>query len=244
MKKNNLGFKMVPPTGKLVLSTSKLLLLIMLLMVMVAFAGCSGSDTGKPDGASKATESRYSELEIREYEGTRLDPSVGPRDNSIKGIQNVDMTSYTLKISGLVKQEISLKYEDVLAMPATEKLITLHCVEGWDATVLWKGASLGELIDLAGADAKANSVIFHCVDGYTTSLPLADILDRNMMLAYSSNNIELPPSLGFPFIVVAEDKLGYKWARWVNEIELSSNANYKGYWEQRGYDNQADIKEN
>ena len=44
------------------------------------------------------------------------------------------------------------------------------------------------------------------------------------------------------FVVVVEDKLGYKWARWVNRITLSGDANYKGYWEQRGYDNNADIK--
>jgi DMSO/TMAO reductase YedYZ molybdopterin-dependent catalytic subunit len=62
-----------------------------------------------------------------------------------------------------------------------------------------------------------------------------------MIFAHSSNSITLPASLGFPFIVVAEDKLGYKWARWVNEIELSSDPDYRGYWEQRGYDNEADI---
>jgi len=216
------------------------ILLTVMLSVLV-FAGCSSGETGSSDATSKATENRYSELEIQDYEGTRLDPSVGPRDNSIKGIQEVDIANYTLKISGLVKEEVSMNYEEVLAMPASEKLITLHCVEGWDATVLWKGVHLAALIGLAGAESEANSVIFHCVDGYTTSMPLADILDRDMLLAYSSNNIQLPPSLGFPFIVVAEDKLGYKWARWVNEIELSSDAKYKGYWEQRGYDNDADF---
>ena len=217
-------------------------LLVTLALLMGAFTGCNAGANGV-DGYSEATDSRYGELEIREYEGMRLDPSVGPRDNSIKGIQTVDMTNYTLEISGLVMQERSLTYEEVLAMPAVEKLITLHCVEGWDATVLWKGASLGEIIDLAGVDGNADTVVFHCVDGYTTSMPLVDILGKKMMLAYSdsSNNITLPPSLGFPFIVVAEDKLGYKWARWVNEIELSSDSEYKGYWEERGYENDADV---
>jgi len=42
-------------------------------------------------------------------------------------------------------------------------------------------------------------------------------------------------------LVVAEDKLGYKWARWVNEIELSDDENYKGYWEKRGYSNDAPV---
>ena len=214
---------------------------IVLLLVLAILSSCAGSEPVGPDGTTEATENRYSELEIREYEGTRLDPSVGPRDNSIAGIQNVELEGYTLKITGLVKEEQSLTYEEVLAMPATEKLITLHCVEGWEATVLWKGTSLGDLIQLAEANQKADTVIFHCVDGYTTSMSLADILDRNMILAYSSNGIPLPPALGFPFIVVAEDKWGYKWARWVDAIILSSDTEYKGYWEERGFGNEADL---
>lgn len=207
-----------------------------LLLIVFLLTAC-----GVINSISGATESRYKELEIREYNGIKLDPSVGPRDNSIKGIQHVDINNYVLKVSGFVKSPVSLAYDDVLALPAYEKLITLYCIEGWKATVLWKGALLKDIIDLAGIDDQANTVIFHSVDGYTTSLPLQDIISKNMILAYSSNNITLPPELGYPFIVVAEDKLGYKWARWVNEIELSDNPNYKGYWEQRGFDNKADL---
>ena len=214
---------------------------IVLFLILAVLSSCSSSDPVGPDGTTEATENRYSELEIREYEGTRLDPSVGPRDNSIAGIQNVELEGYALKITGLVQEEQSFTYEEILAMPAAEKLITLHCVEGWEATVLWKGTSIGDLIQLAEADQKADTVIFHCVDGYTTSMPLADILERNMILAYSSNGIPLPPALGFPFIVVAEDKWGYKWARWVDAIILSSDTEYKGYWEERGFGNGADL---
>jgi DMSO/TMAO reductase YedYZ molybdopterin-dependent catalytic subunit len=215
----------------------KILCLIMLVMNLMLLASCTGTD-----GTSGATESRYQEMEIREYNGTRLDPSIGLRDNSIKGTQHVDINTYTLKISGLVNNPVSLSYNDVLAMTAYEKLITLHCVEGWDATVLWKGVLLKDIIDKASAEGTANTVIFHSVDGYTTSLPLQDIIDKNIIMAYSSNRITLPAELGYPFIVVAEDKLGYKWARWVTEIELSDNPNYKGYWETRGFDNNADVK--
>jgi DMSO/TMAO reductase YedYZ molybdopterin-dependent catalytic subunit len=193
------------------------------------------------DTVSKATQSRYSELEIQDYMGVKLDPSVGPRDNSISGIPEVDINVYQLKITGLVKNQVLLDYDDVLDLMVYEKLITLHCVEGWDATILWKGAMLSEIIGLAGADESADTVIFHCVDGYTTALPLKTVVDKNMILAYSSNSTTLPPSLGYPFIVVAEDKLGYKWARWVNEIELSDDKDYEGYWERNGYDNDADI---
>lgn len=219
-------------------------LTVLLFLIFLVACGDGFNESEDADVMSKATADRYDEMEIKEYQGVKLDPSVGPRDNSIKGIQSVDIESYTLNVSGLVKQEVSMAYDDVLALTPYEKLITLHCVEGWDATVRWKGVLLKDIIDPAEAEKNANTVIFHCVDGYTTSMPLAYIIENNIMLAYSSNNITLPPSLGYPFIVVAEDKLGYKWARWVNEIELSDDEDYKGYWENRGYDNEADVPEN
>jgi DMSO/TMAO reductase YedYZ molybdopterin-dependent catalytic subunit len=85
-------------------------------------------------------------------------------------------------------------------------------------------------------------VIFHAADGYTTSLPWALVKERQLILAYKANEIVLPAEMGYPFIVVAEDKLGYKWARWVTKIELSDNKDYKGYWESRGYTNEANIQ--
>ncbi len=54
------------------------------------------------------------------------------------------------------------------------------------------------------------------------------------------NGLTLPEARGFPFQVVAEDKWGYKWAKWVTSIELSDNPNFKGYWESRGYNNNGD----
>lgn len=201
----------------------------------------SGNNQGGPDGVSQATADRYQEKEIRDYQGVRLDPAIGPRDNSIAGIQTVDLDSYQLKLTGLVETPVSFSYDQVLAKAPEQRLITLYCVEGWQATVLWEGVRITDLLADAGIKDEATTVIFHCVDGYTTSLPLATIKDQEILLAYAANGVVLPASMGFPFIVVAEDKLGYKWARWVSEIELSSDENYRGFWEQRGYDNDAAV---
>jgi len=201
----------------------------------------SDNNNGAPDGVSQATADRYQELEIREYQGVRLDPAIGPRDNSISGIQTVDLDSYQLQLTGLVAKPISYSYQQVLEKEPSQRLITLYCVEGWQATVLWEGVRITDLLADAGIKDEASTVIFHCVDGYTTSLPVATIKDKDMLLAYAANGVALPASMGSPFIVVAEDKLGYKWARWVNEIELSSDENYKGYWEKRGYPNDATV---
>jgi len=195
----------------------------------------------EPDTVSQATMDRYQENEIKEYQGANLDPAIGPRDNSIKGVQQVDIDSYRLKVTGLVDRKKSLAYEDVTKLEGYQRKITLHCVEGWDATILWKGAAIKDILALAGVKPQANTVIFHSVDGYTTSLPLDTILSKNLILAYNANGLTLPPQLGFPFIVVAEDKLGYKWARWVSEIELSDDPSYLGYWEKRGYNNDATV---
>lgn len=212
------------------------------ILILLLLAGCgSNKEAGDTSLLYKLTEGRYSELEVREYEGTKLDPSAALPENSISGVQHVDITSYVLEVTGSVQQPVSLAYEEVLALPAYEKLITLHCVEGWDATVLWKGALLKDIIAPAGVRETAQTVIFHCVDGYTSSLPLQAVMDKEMILAYSSNGITLPPSLGYPFIVIAEDRLGYKWARWVNEIEISDDPYLTGFWENRGFDGEAEI---
>ena len=216
---------------------------LMILMLSSLLAGCQQAKINNEYSKimSMATEDRYSVSEIREYKGVRLDPSIGPRDNSIEGIQEVDMSTYSLKITGLVEKSLSLAYEEVLALPAYEKLITLYCVEGWNTTILWKGVKITDLLSEALPKEEGTILIFRCHDGYTTSMPLEEIVEKEMILAYSSNGVDLPAPLGYPFMVVAEDKLGYKWARWVVEIEVSDEVDYEGTWEKAGYDNDADL---
>ncbi|HCX64655.1 MAG TPA: oxidoreductase [Eubacteriaceae bacterium] len=218
----------------------RLLISILSLAFALVFFGCS--DEVNVDGQSGATVERYRESEVREYQGANLDPAIGPNDNSINGVQYLDIEQYTLKVHGLVEDPVELNYDEVLALDPYERLIALYCVTGWDATILWEGVLLEEVMELAGIQAEANTVIFHSADGYTTSLPLEQILQNDLILAYSSNGLYLPPELGYPFMVVAEDKLGYKWARWVTEIELSDDEDYMGYWESRGYSNEADVE--
>lgn len=223
-------------------------LFVLLLSGVLFLAACAappqaGESTAKPDAVSAATMQRYREGELHEYDGTKLDPAVGPRDNSIKGIQQVDISTYQLTVDGLVDTPASYTYDQVKALTSEQRLITVYCVEGWDATILWKGVTMKTLLDAAAVQQDANTVIFHAVDGYTTSLPLQEILDNDLMLAYDANGIALPPEMGYPFIFVAEDKWGYKWARWVNRIELSDDAGYQGYWERNGYSNEGNLDE-
>jgi DMSO/TMAO reductase YedYZ molybdopterin-dependent catalytic subunit len=178
--------------------------------------------------------------EIRDYQGVNLSSVNDFPENSIAGVQNVDLQAYRLKISGMVDRPQELTYAQVTGGARYQKVVTLYCVEGWDATILWEGVRIADLLDAAGAQPGAVTVIFHAVDGYTSSLPLEFIRGNNILLADKMNGVTLPPPRGYPFTVVAESKWGYKWARWVNEIELSADPNYQGYWESRGYNNNGD----
>lgn len=181
-------------------------------------------------------------IEIKEYEGTDLSSIVDFRENSIKGPQYVDMDNYKLKVSGLVENPASFTFNETINNYQNyEKVVTLHCVEGWSVTILWEGVLLSDLIQEVGLSPNATTVVFHAYDGYTTSLPIDYIMDEEIILAYKMNGVPLPPERGAPFQLVAESKWGYKWIKWVTEIEISDNTDYKGYWERRGYSNDADL---
>lgn len=185
---------------------------------------------------------RLDYVEITDYQGEKLGSINDFRENSISGPQYVNIDNYTLILDGLVDQERTYTYDNVLSHKKYEKVVTLNCVEGWSVKILWEGVLLKDLLDEAGVKPGANTVILYAYDGYSTSLPLDYITENNIILAYKMNGITLPPERGYPFQLVAESKLGYKWIKWVTRIELSDNESYTGYWESRGFSNEADIR--
>jgi DMSO/TMAO reductase YedYZ molybdopterin-dependent catalytic subunit len=189
-------------------------------------------------------EEELAPVEIREYEGVDLSSINAFRENSIKGSQEINVENYTLRITGLVTNSTSYTYDEVLNRHQSyKKVVTLDCVEGWSVTILWEGFLVKDLLAEAEPLANAEVVIFHAYDGYTTSLPIDYIRDNDILMAYKMNDVILPPARGFPFQLVAESKWGYKWIKWITEIELSDDANYRGYWESRGFSNSADLDE-
>jgi len=181
--------------------------------------------------------------EIREYEGIDLSSINAFRENSIKGPQHIDTEEYRLTVTGLVNNELEYAYDKVISnYQLFEKVVTLHCVEGWSVTILWEGVLVKDLIEAAEVDPNATVVIFYAYDGYSTSLPLDYIINNNIMMAYKMNDVVLPPERGYPFQLVAESKYGYKWIKWITTIELSDNEDYRGFWESRGYPNDADLR--
>ncbi len=216
----------------------KLLLGILLLSTLAAAIFISAHVwIDKPDVETNTLEP----VEITEYEGQMLSSINDFRENSIEGPQYINEESYELAVTGLVNNTITYTYDDVVNdHQHYKKVVTLHCVEGWEVTILWEGVLVKDLIEEAGVDPAATVVIFHASDGYSTSLPLDYIIDNNIIMAYKMNGLVLPPERGFPFQLVAESKLGYKWIKWITEIELSDATNYRGYWESRGFSDEAD----
>ena len=183
-------------------------------------------------------------VEIREYQGEKLSSINDFRENSIEGPQYIDKTNYTLKITGLIENSKNYSYNEILNNFKTyKKVITLFCVEGWNTKILWEGILINDILKEVEPESDAKIIIFHAYDGYTTSLSLDYIEKNNIILAYKMNNVTLPPERGYPFQLVAESKWGYKWIKWITEIEISENEYYKGYWEQRGYSNNGNLNE-
>ncbi len=156
--------------------------------------------------------------------------------------QYVDIQTYRLKVRGLINNSGSYTYDEVLNRHQHyKKVVLLNCVEGWSVNFLWEGLLVKDLLQEAGLMPNAKIVIFHAYDGYTSSLPIDYLVNNDILIAYKMNDITIPPERGYPFHLVAESKWGYKWVKWLTEIELSDNTSYKGYWEQRGYSNNGDL---
>jgi len=208
------------------------LVLAAILVVLLIIGGCNGG-AGDLDPA-----------EVREYEGEYLSSIRDFRENSIKGPQHLDINGYQLQVTGLVESPQSYSYDEVLStFTGYKKVVTLYCVEGWDVKILWEGVLVDELLAAAGPLPEAKVAIFHAYDGYTISLSLDFIMDNDILMAYKMNEVTLPPERGFPFALVAESKWGYKWIKWIIEIELSDDESYQGYWESRGYSDTGDLDE-
>ena len=187
--------------------------------------------------------SRLYPSEVREYNGENLSSIAHVQDNNIRGNRLVNQSTYRLIVTGLVNETKEYSYSQVVnGFQNYEKVVTLYCVEGWNAKILWEGVLVRDVLDASTVDPAAKVVILHAQDGYTTALPVSYFFEHDILLAYKMNGLILPAERGFPFELVAESKYGYKWIKWITQIELSANENYLGYWESRGFSNNADLK--
>lgn len=224
----------------------KIVLVTVLLVVILIFSVFIGQNAPKP---SQAPSSSLYPGEVTYYQNQNLssisafiNDLVQHPDVSIEGTQYINQTTYHLTVSGLVNKTLTYTYDDVVNnFTSIQKVATLLCVEGWSVKMLWQGVLVNDLLQNAGVNPNATTIIFSASDGYTTELPLSYIVQNNLILAYKMNNVTLTPQVGFPFMLIAPNQYGYKWIKWITGIEVSNDTNYLGYWESRGYPNNAAI---
>jgi DMSO/TMAO reductase YedYZ molybdopterin-dependent catalytic subunit len=181
------------------------------------------------------------EVEAERFQNMTLTRLRDQGNNAIVGTQHIDVRTYGLTVTGLVEDQLNLTYEELLAqLPAYSQVAYMPCVEGWGFYAKWTGFRVIDLLDLAKLKTNATYVVFHSSDGYSTGLPLEYLVDRKVLMAFGINDLTLPPERGFPFQLVAVDKYGYKWAKWITRIEVGDKE-VEGYWESRGYNNNADA---
>lgn len=149
-------------------------------------------------------------------------------------IPEVDLTSYSLAVSGRIRDKAPWTLESLRKLPQRSDITRLICVEGWSAIGEWGGVPLKTFLEHIGADTTAKFVGFKCADRYYSSLDMPTALHPQTLLALDYANVALPPEYGYPLRVRVPTKLGFKNPKHVVEIFVS-NDNPGGYWEDQGY---------
>jgi len=103
----------------------------------------------------------------------------------------------------------------------------------------WEGVAFKTISELAKPLKEARYVTVVAEGDYTTSLPLKDLLDDDVLLAYRFDDEPLEPKHGGPLRLVVPKKYAYKSAKWVRKLRFTAEQEL-GYWEKRGYSNTAD----
>ena len=183
------------------------------------------------------------------FEG--LEPLVTPNDefyviskNSID--PTVDVNDWSLTITGMVDNKMTLNYDALTAMPTQQQYATLQCISnvvGGDliGCALWEGVPLWNLLLQAGIQPGVKDIVLHAADGYQESIPIEKAQDPHVLLAFRMNGAILPNNHGFPARLIVPNIYGMKNVKWLTRIEPVDH-DFKGFWQQRGWSDEAIYK--
>ncbi|WP_042168108.1 molybdopterin-dependent oxidoreductase [Paenibacillus gorillae] len=151
---------------------------------------------------------------------------------------NNDNWSFT--IDGLVDKPMKWNWEKFVALKRKVQVSDFHCVTGWSVySNTWEGISLKDFLREAGVQATAKTVKFYSGDGvYTDTLTLEQAGLDDVMVAVMHDGKPIPSDLGGPVRLIVPKMYAYKSVKWLNRIELIEGE-HVGYWEERGYANDA-----
>jgi len=180
---------------------------------------------GSPGGSTSTTEAK--------------DPTAGFRINSVRNGPDFDENAWRLTVGGLVSSPFTLTFSEFTALPQTTVVDDFYCVEGWGVNgVEWKGVLVSELARRAQVDPKTTHLVFRSGDGvYTDALTVEQAAAADVALVHQVNGVPLPPDLGQPLRLICPGRYGYKYVKWVEQVEAIDIAetSFQGYWESYGY---------
>ena len=150
----------------------------------------------------------------------------------------LDQWSFT--IDGLVRERVSWSWEEFLRLPSKEFEMDIHCVTKWTKLdTRWKGVSLDSLLEQVDLDRKAMYLTAYSDGGYTTNMPLTEVINGQAFVGYEFDGKPLAPEHGGPARLVVPHLYFWKSAKWVRGL-LLREADKSGFWESLGYNNHGD----
>ena len=140
---------------------------------------------------------------------------------------------FTLKVGP--KPVASWTWQEFNALPQTSFTRDIHCVTKWSKfDTLWRGVLIDDLLDAADLTPPTKYTLAHSFGGYTTNVPVADLIDGKAMIATLYNGQPITPDHGGPARLLVPHLYFWKSAKWVNGLQFTER-DEAGFWELRGY---------
>jgi DMSO/TMAO reductase YedYZ molybdopterin-dependent catalytic subunit len=159
---------------------------------------------------------------------------------SIEETPRVGPADWQLSIDGAVRRPYTLGWSDFEAVAGEHWEGDIHCVTRWSKFGMhWQGASVAELIARAEPREQASHLLAHCYGGYTTNLPLPDVLDHPALVAHRADDEPLEADHGGPARLFVPHLYFWKSAKWVRRLQVL-DADQLGFWERNGYHHRGD----
>lgn len=154
-------------------------------------------------------------------------------------VPEYDLATWNLRIFGEVEEERTFTYEDLLAMPQSNTVSDIHCVTRWSKfDTPWEGVRFTDLLKVIQVKPEAQFVMIHADPEYDTNLPLVDLMNDDVLLAFNFDNKPLTAKHGWPLRLVVPHLYFWKSAKWIRGIEFMREDRH-GFWESNGFHNTA-----
>jgi DMSO/TMAO reductase YedYZ molybdopterin-dependent catalytic subunit len=152
----------------------------------------------------------------------------------------IDLADWQFTIDGLVRQPVSWSWDEIHALSTRDFTVDISCVTKWTKLdTRWTGVSVDTLLEQVELDPAARYVVAHSYGGYTTNLPLTDVLNGQAFVAWDHDGQPLEPAHGGPARLVVPHLYFWKSAKWLRGLRLLAD-DEPGFWESLGYHNRGD----